>query len=228
VASAFAAAQPLAIPIAVLPAIGSRGALRGVREGRLNVALTNLAPEGSAADGLRIVEYAQTPFVMAVRNDLPVQQLSSAELARLYGDDGRFPDGTRARPVMRPGDDVDNQLIASHSPAVASALRAALERPGMLSAATDSDTADLIEATPGAFGGSTLAQMLSERRRMRALEVDGQPPTVEGLRNGRYRLFKRLYAITRAAPGAEVEAFIRFLLSAPGRAVLGAHGHLIS
>ncbi len=229
VAAAYNRAFPDRRPLQVLAALGSRGGMRAVAARQLDIALANSGPEQPGAAGpalLRSIEYARTPFVIAVRAGRRPLELSGEQLAALFTPGGRFQDGERARPVMRPGDDVDNQLIGAIAPPVAAALRAALERPGNLNAATDTDAADLIQTTPGAFGGCTLAQIISERRPLEALVIDGRLPTVRALGTGQYPTFKSLFAVWRAEPAPELEAFVDFLRGPAAQALLTELGHL--
>jgi phosphate transport system substrate-binding protein len=135
--------------------------------------------------------------------------------------------GQRARPILRLMDATDTALIKSISPAVAEGVEEAGKRRGMLSATTDSETADLIEKTPGGFGPSTLAQILSEKRPIVALTIDGVAPTVETLARGSYKLEKRLFVISRKDANAATQAFLAYLQSEPAKQLLAAHGHLM-
>jgi phosphate transport system substrate-binding protein len=233
--------------VIIPPAYGSAGGIAAVIEGLLEVAVSNRPPSpqevarstvarpaapgrGGAALGkgpLVAVEYARTPFVVAVHRDLGVTDLSDAQFAALYAA-GRatFPNGQRARPVLRELEDIDTQLVGMLVPAAGVALRQAHQRSGMLRAATDTDAVELIERVPGAFGGSTLAQLLSERRPLVPLVLGSRMPSLEALEAGRYPLHKPLFIITRAEPTADARRFVDFVLSAQGQAVLEAHGHL--
>ena len=218
------------VAVEVRPAMGSAGGIAAVIDGRLDLALSNRLPNEKelAAATLTTVEYARTPFVIAVHRNAEVTALTTAQLAALYGPGAvAFPNGKRARAVLRLSDAGDTRLLASFSPAMATALEAAAIRPGVLNANTDSETADLIEKTPGAFSVSTLALIESEARPLVALSIDGMRPSVENLASGAYPYFKTLYLISGSAPGPNARAFIAFLQSEAGRKVLTAHGHWV-
>jgi phosphate transport system substrate-binding protein len=214
--------------VEVMPAVGSRGALRALADGRLDVALSNFAPLPQHVNQVPVVafEYARTPFVIAVRRGTGLATLDSAELPGLFVPGARFPSGARARPVLRPSDDVDNELLGRFSPGVAEALARASRQPGMLTAGTDSDAADLIEKTEGAFGATTLGQIISERRPLDALVIDGKEPSVDNLRTGQYPHYKRLFAVVRSPVTEPVALFQTFLLGPAGRGTLINCGQL--
>lgn len=227
VADAFMRAHP-ELRVEVLPAIGSVGAIKALLAGKIEIALSNREPNAAeqAAVRLQATEYAHTPFVVAVHKDVGVAALTSAQLAALYAPGATFATGVHARPVLRLTDAADTVVLRSISPEVAQALEAATRSKGMLNAATDSAAADLIQSSPGVFGGCTLAMIASERRPLAALVLDGRVPSVDNLVNGSYPYFKRLIAVVQQDPAPPVARFVAFLRSAEAQAILRAHGNL--
>lgn len=215
------------VGVEVEPSFGTAGGVRALIAGRLDIAITDRPPTNAelAKLPLRSVEYARTPVVIAVRNDLGVTALTSSQLAGLYGPGVvRYPNGARARPVMRPFDSNDTEELKGFSNEVAAAVEAASQRPGMLYADTDSDAADLVERTPGAFAGIALALIESEHRSMTALVIDGKVPSVAHLLDGSYPSGKSLYMVDRIGAGANTRAFEAFVRSVEGSAQLRTNG----
>ena len=216
------------IDVQVLPAIGTSGGIAALLDGRLDIALGNREPNDKerARGPLQAWTYARTPLVLAVGPGVKARSLTLDQLAAMYSEaEGRYPDGQRARPVLRLADATDTKLLQSLSPAVATAIEAASQRRGMLDADTDSSAADLIERTPGAFGPSTLAQILSERRPISALALGGVQATVQELDAGRYPLFKKLVMIVETPVKPSVQAFQDFLRGSVGQRLLLETGH---
>ena len=182
----------------VLPALGSSGGIRAVIDGKIELAVSNRAPNDKEHGliALNNVAYARTPLVIAVHKGLGVTAITSEQLAGLYGEGKQnFPNGRRARPVLRLSDATDTAIVKSISPVVTAAIDSAASRRGMLDGTTDGDTADLIERTPGAFGPSTLALIESEKRPLTALAIDGVAPTLANLGSGQWKLHKPLYMV---------------------------------
>lgn len=226
-AQAFMQANP-AVRIDVQPALGSTSGISALMAGQIELAVSNRPPKLAELATLPLlsIEYARTPFVVAVHKDLGVSALTSAQLAALFAEGAAtFPNGKRARPVLRLSDDTDTALLKSFGPAVAAAVDAALTRRGMLTADTDSEAADLVERTSGAFAGSTLALIESEKRPLVGVAIDGKAPTVAALVDGSYPYFKPLYLIVNPQAALDTKRFAAFVQSAPGRALLRAHGH---
>jgi phosphate transport system substrate-binding protein len=146
-AQAYMKANP-GTTIKVEPALGSSGGIGALITGHIELAVTNRPPKDSELDRLAMisVEYARTPAVIAVSRDLGVSALSSQQLAALFATGAAtFPNGKRARPVLRLADATDTQLLKAFSPDVARAVDEAYKRRGMLNADTDSQAADLVE-----------------------------------------------------------------------------------
>ena len=92
---------------------------------------------------------------------------------------------------------------------------------------TDQDAASKMEAIPGSIGVSTLSQILSEKRNLRPLSLEGVAPTLENLRSGRYPMVKHFYYVLSPSPAPATLDFIGFLHSKKGLAILKQNGHLL-
>ncbi len=226
-AVAFKKLQP-GIRVEVQPAIGSSGGINALIAGQIELAVANrAATEGELARApLLSVEYARTPFVLAVHPSVGVTDLSLAQVAALYAEPAaQFPNGRRARPVLRPSDMGDMNKLKAFSPEVAAAVDAALQRRGMLTASTDSEAADAAEQAPGAVALSSAALIESEKRNLVAISLDGKPATVAALLDGRYPHFKPLFLVLSLNAGEAARKFAAFVQSSEGKALLRANGH---
>lgn len=225
-AQAFSKLQP-DVQIKVLPSMGSGGGLKALMAGAVHVAVSSRPlQEAELRAGLVAQEYARTPFVFAVGSGSPLKSVTTADLVDLYsGKTETWPDGTRVRLVLRPVGDSDSELIKSMSEAMRRAKSAAEERKGLAFTVTDQDTASAIEKTPGGLGPSTLALILSERRALRPLLLDGVEPSVDNIAQGRYRLVKSLMLVTGPTSPPAAQAFAAFARSPAGRQILQSSGH---
>ncbi len=100
----------------------------------------------------------------------------------------KWPDGSAIRLVLRPPSDIDSEIVKGITPALEQGLAAAEKRPGVQFSVTDQDAAGDLERIPGAIGPSSLALILSERRALRALQLDGVEPTPSNAVAGAYPL----------------------------------------
>ena len=210
------------IKITVLPSLGSSGAIKAVNKGAIDIGLTSRPlTEEEGKLGMIAVEYARTLLVFAVSTGSPVTSVTLAQLADIYsGKTASWPDGTQIRPVVRQAGDDDARAIMQMSAAFDKAWSAAERRPGLPFATSDQETADKTETIPGALSTTTLLQIKSENRQLRALTLDGVEPTVSNGKSGKYPHVKRLWFATRSDTSAAARRFIAFVQSPLGREIL--------
>jgi phosphate transport system substrate-binding protein len=219
-----------AIQVKVLPSLGSGGGVKALMAGQLTVSLSSrILTDAERAKGIIAREIAKTPFVFATGPRTPVDNVTLDELARLYsGKTTNWSDGTLVRPVLRPVNDVDTQVIKDISATLAAAVDAAHQREGKNIAITDTDSADELERIPGAIGTSTLSLIQSENRRLKALAVEGVEPSIRNASTGKYPYLKSIYLVMPAQPSPMAQAFTDFIHSAAGKAILTQTGNMPS
>ena len=86
------------------------------------------------------------------------------------------------------------------------------------------DAVDAIAGVPGAIGGTTLSLVLSRKRTLRVLAVDGVVPSVRTMADRSYPYSKTFYMVTRKNPSDAVRRFIDFVRSPAGSAILSRYG----
>lgn len=227
-ADAYASKQPAAT-FTVLPSLGSGGGIQAVLSGTIQIAVSSRAlKDQEMAQGARQVELGRTPFVFATSASNKVDDLRLRELVDIYaGKVEQWPDGKRIRLVLRPVGDSDSELGKAISPEMREAQLAAEQRKGMRFAVTDQDTADSLEKLPGALGPTTLAQILAEKRRLKALKIDGIEPSAKNVGSGRYPWYKTLYLVTTPKATPAAQGFVQFVQSEAGRGILSRHGYVV-
>lgn len=227
-AQAFAKIHPT-VRINVLPSMGSSGGIKAVLAGAIQIAVSSRSlSEAEIKAGAIAVAYGRTPFVFATSAAGKANEVLSKDLVDFYGGKvDAWPDGSRLRLVLRPVGDSDSETIKTMSAAMREAKSLAEQRKGMLFTVTDQESAAAIEKIPGALGTSTLALILSERRGLKALALDGVAPSPATLANGSYPLAKELWIVTGPKPTAEVTAFVGFVLSPAGKDILRQNGHWV-
>lgn len=210
------------VNIIIVPGLGSGGGRRALLGGALDITvITRAGNRQENTPGTVAVEFGKTPLVFATGNKNPVSDVTGRDLIEIYS--GRkitWPSGERLRLVVRPEADSDTDVLKSISPAMEEAVKSALAREGMKMAITDSDSADAIESMPGGFGTSTLALILSEKRSLKALLLNGVAPSAKSITDGSYPLFKTFYVLTRTNSPEPARKFVAFVLSPRGREIL--------
>ena len=174
----------------VVPNLGSSGGLKALATGVIDIALISrpLKDEEKAL-GLVAIEYGKTPFILAT-NKKGITGLIIKEAVEIYaGKQANWPDGSPIRLVLRPASDTDTSLLAGFSPEMKQAVESALSREGMVVALTDQDAVNQIEKLSGALGTTSLAIILSEKKTITPLAIDGVTPSVKTLADKIYPLY---------------------------------------
>ena len=225
---AFAKLHPEIKPV-VLSSIGTSGAIKAVGKGAIEIGLSSRPlTEEEIRTGLTSTEYARSATVFAVQVQNNVTSITSDQIAAIYsGKLSTWPDGTAIRPVLRqPGDDNTRQ-IRGLSAMIDKSLSIAEKKPGQIFAATDQEAADRMESIPGSLGVTTVSLIRSEKRKLRALALDGVEPSQENTNSSRYTLVKQFNFVLPREPGFAVQEFVKFVRSPQGRKVLEQTGHSV-
>lgn len=215
--------------VLVLPSLGSSGGIKALLAGAIQIAVSSrpLTPS-EASQGANAYELGRTPFVFAVALKTKIDGITTKDLVAIYsGAKKQWPDGTAIRLVLRPVSDADSQMVGSISPEVRHAKNLADERLGMLFATTDQDAADNIEKIPGAFGTTTLAQIVIERRDIKPLRLNGVEPSGKTIADGSYLYSRRFFIVIGPKTPASAQQFVTFARSAVGREILSRTGYVL-
>jgi phosphate transport system substrate-binding protein len=211
--------------IVLFQGMGSSGGIKATLAGRLDIGLSGRPLSGEErARELQETMYARTPFVFAVHRTVEITGLTLKDVVEIYAGKRDWENGKRIRLVLRPREDSDIPILKNMSPAMSAAVDIALSRKGMIVATTDHDAADAIEDVPGAFGGTTLALVFSEKRALRVLALDGVAPSVRTMIDRSYPYSKSFYMVTKSHPSAAVRRFMDFVRSPSGAAILSRNG----
>jgi phosphate transport system substrate-binding protein len=227
IGDAFTAARPQTT-VTILPSLGTGGGLAAVTAGAIDVAVAARGlNDAERAKGLQCSPYAQTPLAFVTHPGVGVGGVTLTEVAAiLVGRRLAWPNGTAIRLIRREPSDADWSLLRTLSAEMADAVQAALERPGLLTPATDQENAESLERLPGSFGTMSIGQLRAESRRLTPLVLDGEPPTVEALAGSRYKLSRTLYVASRGQPTEEIARFLAFLSSRQAGELLTRLGHI--
>lgn len=228
-ADAFRKKNPQVDIVFITPPLGSKGGIRAVMDGALDIGLSNrdLLDDENNKDVMAI-EYAKSPLAFVVRTDNPLHDISIKMVEDIYA--GRlvnWPDGSSIRLVVRPATDMHNAKLKELSPEMKKAVENVLSRKGLPMAATDDENADLLEKLQGSFGAAAYAQVIAEKRNLKVLSLNGVKPAPETIANGTYPLINRCYLVIKTKPLPGVKQFADFVLSREGQSILERLGHWV-
>lgn len=79
-----------------------------------------------------------------------------------------------------------------------------------------------IEKSVGAFGLTGISS--AKKRKVKLLSINKVAPSKENIANGKYALFRPLFLVTNGKSKPEVQAFLKWILSKEGQAVISKQG----
>lgn len=209
----------------VHPSIGSGGGVRALLDGVVDVALVSRPlKERERALGLVAVPYARVPVIVAVHADVPDQDITTPQLVAVFaGHQGTWSDGSRITVLQRERGDSSHRAVASAIAGFAETNDEAYREGRWRVLYHDDAMTDALDSTPGALGLFGQGKVPATRS-LRALTVDGVPPTVAAIRGQRYPFTKDLALVMMGEPRGAVAEFVRFVQSSAGRTVIEAAG----
>lgn len=216
------------VNIVFVPSLGSTGGINAVIAGSIDLGLSSRTVKDSELrQGAVAVRYARTPFVFVTAHKVDGAGFTLSRMTSIYsGEIKSWPDGAPIRVILRPENDSDTYSLRSMSAEMAKAVRTAISRQGMIIAMTDQESADAVEKIRGSIGTSTLTQIISEKRALNLVPLNGVTPSAKTLANGTYPFYKDLFLVTRPRPPALVKTFVEFVTSPEGKAILTRTGNL--
>jgi phosphate transport system substrate-binding protein len=224
-ADAFGRARP-GPAVVVHESIGSRGGLRAVADGVIDIGLVAHDEETPpAVDGCVTVPVARAAVVFAVHPSVHATSITSDEAIAIFsGRMPRWPDGAVVVPLLRESGDSATRLAGAALPGFADAVGREWERGRWPTLLTDADMGRALASTPGSIGLYDLGSIFLEGLPVAPLALDGVAPSTEALAAGRWPLVRTLTMLVGPRPSARARAFVEFVGEAEGRAVIAGCG----
>lgn len=209
------------IALQVIPGLGTSGANDALADGKLGLVFAGRdLRDKEKAKGLKLATTFRTPFGLVTSRPGP-ENLKRDDIAALFGSDSPlWPDGTPILITLRPVDESDNIVLGEFFPGLTQALQRLRTRRDLSVAATDQDNADMAEKLKGSLNSATLTQIVTEKRKLRFVSIDGVAATLENYQNGSYPYGKSVYVVVPSVIGPEAQAFLAFLARPATRSLL--------
>jgi phosphate transport system substrate-binding protein len=229
-ATAYREVEP-GFSLIVAESIGSTGAVLALRDGAVDLGLTSRPLQTAEREGICEIPFASDLVVVAASPDVKASGLSSEQLLQVFkgeltvwpGSDPPLP----IRVLQREASDSGSQVLASRIPGLGEALQRALEQGRWRVLFHDVEMQQALLQSKGAIGVFDLGAIRAQKLAVHALALDGAPPTIEALEQGRYPYAKTLSFLVRAKsprPPA-LKAFLAFAGSKRGLAILRENGY---
>lgn len=227
-AEAFGKQQPTWV-IDIPASIGTRGAIKAVAEGAIPLGLISrpLKAEEQAL-GLMEKPYARVAIVLAAHAGVPDETITSQELNDIFkGTKTTWQNGKTIIVQAREKSDSGFQVLDQRIPGFKDIYAESHEAKRWTLYFTDQEANAALAATPNALGVTDLGMIATEHLPVRVLNLNGVSPEAAHVRDGSYPLNRQLsfvYKTGNLSPG--VQAFLDFVSSDAGRAILQANGYI--
>lgn len=171
-------------------------------------------------DGIAIAARRDNPLFTVTR-DLTTEQLArlfAGEFARFRDFDPRLPDREIVL-LTRDASGGNTQIMQE------TVMRQRSFAPGALQMPSTGTQLRRLETNANAIAYIS-SGVIWRSEAVEAFAVDGVMPTQENLIEGRYSLQRRMLLIVPGTPSAELSAFLAFLLSDEGQAIVERHDYV--
>lgn len=215
------------LSVIVEPSVGSGGGVRAAQEGAVDLGLISrpLAP-AELALGLDLLMVATGIVALGAHPSLDLDGISSAELIALYRGEN-LPlgeSGVRPTVLLRDREESANLALERVVPALHGPREEAYRSRRFRVIFHEAAMSEALSTTPGAIGVIDLGAAFGSR--LKVLSIDGVLPSLDAVREGRWRGIRPLAFVLRPDRRDRARPFLDFVRSARGREITVSQGAL--
>lgn len=193
--------------------------------------------EEQRKQGGQSIEVARVALVFVVAEKMaPVDGLTTQQVIDIYSRKTReWRPGLPIRLVRRPLAESDNFILMENIPQLRPLITALLDPnseagrglPLANDAQENATYIEQYEQHPGAFGTSSTNMLITEKRALKPLKLDGREPSAVNILNNTYPLQKPVLLVTGKVVTPEMRSFINFVeTSKASRDIFTQTGHV--
>ena len=215
------------IPVEIGKGLGPPERLQALADGKIDIAMAShgLNVAEVTAKGMTVHRIAMTPVVFGVNDTVKIDGLSEAQLCAIYaGTAKNWKDVGAAdlaiAALARPDSEVDAQVVRGGI----GCLKDLKLSDTIKIHARAGDMAKALAETVGGVGVTSATVVEQSKGKVKSVALDGVAPSEANVVAGKYRLTRDAFLVTGNAPSAQAKAFIDFVKSAEGSAIIMANG----
>jgi phosphate transport system substrate-binding protein len=220
-AKAFMAKNPGDKIEVLQESMSTSGGMGAVLSGRLTIGLVTRPPKGDEKAKLVYRAVGRSPVGVAIHKSFSLTTLNEAQICNIFsgkikswkevgGEDGKIMVVTRKQEDNNT--EVMREKVACFKDLKVSADAVALSR--------GTEVLDALNKRPGAIAIVSVATSMFERPDVKAVSIDGTPPSAEAVKSGKYKVYNERGVVTVGAPQGTVKKFLDFVATAEGQKIL--------
>lgn len=220
-AKAYMAKHPSEKIEVIKESMSTSGGLGAVLSGRLAIGLVTRTPKGDEKSKLVYRAVGRSPVGVAVHKSLPVNTLTEAQICAIFSGgvkSWKEVGGDEAKIMVLTRKQEDNNTeVVREKLACFKSLKVAAEAVAL---SRGSEVLDALNRRPGAIAIVSVATSMFERPEVKAVAIDGVPPSAEAVKSGKYKLYNERGVVTVGAPHGTAKKFLDFVATAEGQKIL--------
>ena len=215
------------VKIEIGKGLGTKARIDALNAGSIDIAVAShgLRIDDLLKQGMSVDEIAVTPVVFGVNSSVSVTSLSQAQICAIYSGSLTNWKGVGGPDLAiaartRPDSEVDAEVARDGV-----ACLKTLKMPDTITVmARGGDMAKELAATTGAIGMTTTPVTEQSSNQIKALSLEEIAPTEANVRAGTYQLVRAVFLVAKGDASPATKAFLAFVKSANGAAVIKTNG----
>ena len=215
------------VAVEVGKGLGTTARFEALSAGKIDIAMAShgLNVSDITNRGMTVHRIAMTPVVLGVQESVTAQGLTDAQICSIY--EGRVWNWKELggsdlviAPLVRPESEVDMEVVREGI----SCFKNLKLPEGIRSLARAGDMARALAETIGGVGMTSATFVSQSNGKIKALLLNGAAADEASVVSGKYRLTRDAFLVIGKAPSDAATAFIAFVRSPEGAAVIKANG----
>jgi phosphate transport system substrate-binding protein len=201
--------------------MSTSGGMGAVLSGRLTIGLVTRPPKGDEKAKLSYRAVGRSPVGVAIHKSLPINNLTEAQICNIFsgktkswkevgGEEGKILVITRKQ-------EDNNSEVMREKVACFKDLKVVAEAVALV---RGTEVLDALNKRPGAIAIVSVATSMFERPDVKAVSIDGVPPSTEAVKSGKYKVYNERGVVTLGAPQGVAKKFLDFVATAEGQKIL--------
>lgn len=201
--------------------MSTSGGIGAVLNGRFTIGLVTRAPKGEEKSKLAYRAVGRSPVGVAVHKSLAVNNLTEAQICGIFS--GRIKSwkevgGEESKIMLLTRKQEDNNTeVMREKIACFKDLKVSSEAVAL---SKGTEVLDAVNKRPSATAIVSVATSMFERPDVKAVSIDGTPPSAEAVKSGKYKVYNERGVVTVGQPQGVAKRFLEFVASTEGQKIL--------